>query len=744
MKHQLKILKMHCASCAANIEMMLNRTPGVSRASLNYANEKLQIEFDQSQISIDKIKKIIVDLGYDYQEISAQNKYDSATLFKWRFWISFAIGIPVIYLAMGGMLNLQMQNLDARQTAFWEMLLASVVIIANFGIWTSGAKSLWRLRPNMDALIFIGTISAFIFSLYQQFVRPESMTLYYESAVFILIFIALGKYLEAKSKRRAGQAIEKLIGLQPNEATVLDKDQHENIKPIADIKIGEHILAKPGEKIALDGQVIEGYSSTDEKMLTGESIPIEKSIGSQVFAGTINQSGRLVYRVTSNSEQTMLSQIVKTVDQALSQKPDIQLLADKLALYFVPTVITIATLSLVAWLLLGHSDIALRSFVSVLIIACPCALGLATPTAVMMGTGLAAEKGILIRDLRALQAAAKIKYMAFDKTGTITEGKPRVKEIYPADETLILAYASSLEKSSEHPLATAIIKEGEKQNVKTLPVDDFEAIPGQGVIGNIEGKRTQLGNILMLQQEKVSLKNNIIKKAKELEQQGNTIVYLATNNKLIGLIAVADTVKPEAKKVLTEIKKMNITPVMLSGDNRRVAEAVANEVGIADEFVFAETLPVHKALAIKALQNNDLSALQDKNWNKLEEATTASSHSLVAMVGDGINDSPALAQSDLGIAIGSGSDIALETGDIVLVRNTLTQVPQAIDISKYTLNKIKQNLFWAFIYNVIGIPIAAGALYSWTGLTLNPAIAALAMAFSSLSVVGNSIMMKRR
>lgn len=747
-KHQLQILKMHCASCAANIESYLSKTHGIYKASLNYANEKLSIEYDEKVISIADIKKIITDLGYDSAEIGGEKKDDSK-IFLWRFWASLILGFPAIYLAMGKMIGLPVPGLFSNYYSYTQLISSLLVIMANIGIWWSGIKSLIRLRPNMDSLIFVGTASAFFYSLVRQSLYPESMILYYESAIFILIFIALGKYLEAKSKSRANAAIEKLINLAPPEAIVLDKDNQETIQPVSEIEIGDRILVKPGGKIAVDGKVIEGYSSIDEKMLTGESIPVEKSVGNQVFAGTINQTGSLIYKTEKIGRDTMLSQIISTVDQALSSKAPIQLLADKVALYFVPSVILIALITLIGWLISGQTDLAISNFVAVLIIACPCALGLATPTAVLAGTGLAAEKGVLFKDLQALQAAGKLSYIVFDKTGTVTVGQPKISAMHAETikEKELITIAATLERNSEHPLSRAILDHAKSLKITPGESSDFIAIPGQGVQAKISGEIYLLGNILMLQENKISMKRSLMDQAKRLERDGNTVIYAASQHKLLGIIAIADEIKTESSKVIASIKKIGIKPILLSGDNLRVANAVAREIGIEKDDVLAEVLPHQKALAIKSLQYGLVNELKVRNWELIDDWKLNTDHptvrSTVAMVGDGINDAPALAQSDLGIALGSGSDIALETGDIVLIKNELTDVLKAISISKRTMRKIKQNLFWAFIYNIIGIPIAAGILYSAYHITLNPAIAAGAMALSSVSVVGNSLLMRR-
>ena len=750
MKYQLKILKMHCASCAANIECYLSKTPGINSANLNYANEKLSLDYDPNIIKLEKIRSIVQDLGYDSSELGAKET-DQAKILKNRFILSLILGLPVVYLTMGNMIGLPIPKTIAENISLVELIFSTITIIANITIWNSGIKSLIKLRPNMDSLIFIGTASAYVYSVIQMFFAKTDMPmLYFESAVFILIFISLGKYLESLSKNKANQAVKKLLGLQPMNATKLDEKGNENTVLISEIKVGDLLSVKPGEKIAVDGIVEQGYSSIDEKMLTGESIPAEKTTGSRVFAGTINQTGHIIYRADKVAAETMLSQIIKAVDQALSSKAPIQLLADKISLYFVPVVIIIALISLVVWILAGDASAAMNNFVAVLIIACPCALGLATPTAVMVGTGIAASQGILIKDLGALEAAKNVEIMVFDKTGTLTAGKPRVAYVLPSNtysETQLIKIAASLEHMSEHPLASAILVFAKNKDVAIEKIADFQAIPGQGISGIFHNQELLLGNSYLMQNKKVFLDEKTMINAKNFEQAGNTVVYVAKKKEMVGIIAIFDDVRPQAKITVQALNDEGITSVMLSGDNIMVAQAVAQKVGIEKKNVFAEILPTQKAEIIRALQNKSFDNLNFGHSNLIRnsdlEIRNSTRRVVVAMVGDGINDSPALAQADLGIAIGSGSDIALETGEIVLVKNDLRDLISAIKISRYTLNKIKQNLFWAFIYNIIGIPVAAGLLFPIFGITLNPAIAALAMALSSVSVVTNSLLMKK-
>lgn len=735
-KTLLKISGMHCASCAVNIENDLRKEAGVKSANVNFASEKLYLEYNPNEINIARIKKIIEKLGYKAtEEIIEQEMHDyhkeakaqEIQKLKKRFIFALIFSLPIIYMAMGEMIDLPMPKIFETYGSIIQFVLATVVIISCLNIWISGFKNLLRLIPNMDSLIFIGTAVAYFYSLVISIltflgVKIEAH-LYYESAALILVFISLGKYLEVTTKGKTSEAIKKLIGLQPKEATIIKNDEEVKI-PISEVKVGDIILVKPGEKIPVDGIVIDGYSAVDEKAITGESIPVEKKKDDEVIGATINKTGVLKFKATRVGKNTMLAQIIKIVEEAMGSKAPIQLLADKVSFYFVPSVIGVAILSFIIWLLVGQSlAFALIVFVSVLIIACPCALGLATPTAVMMGTGLAAKNGILIKSGKALEIARNVNMVIFDKTGTLTKGEPSVTDIVRVKDgfskNYILQTAASLEKNSEHPLAQAIVNKAKEKRTSLLAVKNFQAIPGYGVIGEIGRKRILLGTRKLMADYQINFAS-IEEKMIFLENQGKTVMILAQDKEAVGIIAVADTLKDYSGEAVEMIHRMGKKVAMITGDNKRVARAIARELGI--DYVLAEVLPQEKSAEIKKLQSQG---------------------NIVAMVGDGINDAPALAQADLGIALGSGTDIAMETGEIVLVKDDLRDVVKAIDLSKYTLNKIKQNLFWAFFYNTVGIPIAAGILYPLTGWLLNPVIAAAAMAFSSVSVVSNSLLMKR-
>ncbi|MFH1601535.1 MAG: heavy metal translocating P-type ATPase [Candidatus Shapirobacteria bacterium] len=721
-KEILRISGMTCASCVASIEKELKKQPAILKASLNLASEKLVVEFSSKKISLAKIKQIIKDLGYKIEDTLENDSDQVLENYKKRFLFSLLLGLPLFYLAMGPLAGLPVPQIPLPINALIQLLATSAIILVNLRIYSSGLKKLVQKSPNMDSLVTLGTLSAyfysviiigpFLFSSVGEKTRflSEAKGSYFESAAFILVFISLGKYLEALTKGKTSQAIKKLINLAPKTAILL-KGRRELVVPVDQIKVGDLVLIKPGEKIPVDGVVVSGYSGVDEQAITGESVPVEKKKGDKVIGATVNQTGTLVVKTTKVGAETMLAQIIKVVEEAVSSKAPVQLLADKVAAYFVPAVMIIAFVSAGVWLLLGYSfAFSLTTFLSVLIIACPCALGLATPTAVMMGTGLAAQSGILIKSNKALEMAKKIDLVVFDKTGTLTEGKVLVTEVLGDSQSRVLQLAASLENKSEHPLAQAIVNKAKEKGIKLLRVNSFRAFPGRGVTGVVKGEKVFVGSPGWLKS----------KLGKNLEKQGKTVVVVSIGKKPIGAIGLADTLRPDSKQVVAELKKRGKKVALLTGDNRWVAQNIARILGIG-QFSF-EILPHQKALEIKKWQEKGM---------------------VVAMVGDGINDAPALAQADLGIALGSGTDIALETGEIVLIKDDLKKVIEAIDLSRYTLKKIKQNLFWAFFYNIIGIPLAAGLFYPLTGWLLNPALAAAAMAFSSVSVVSNSLLMKR-
>ncbi len=762
----LKIKGMHCASCAVNIENSLKKEKGVSSANVNFAVNKAYLEFDESGIDSLKIKEKIKKLGYGAEEEDEKGKMaghqhegaEEIKKLKNQFIWSFIFGLPIIYMVMGGMLGLPMPGLLERYGIYIQFVLTTIVILICLDIWKTGLRNLLKWMPNMESLIFIGTGAAYFYSviLMALMMAGKSAAMedfYFESAVFILIFISLGEYLETFTKGKTSEAIKKLIGLQAKTARVLkrgaDSRENEEEIPVEEVMVGDIILVKPGEKIPVDGVVIGGYSAVDEKAITGESIPVEKQKDSEVIGATINKTGVLKFKAMRVGKDTMLSQIVKMVEEAMGKKAPIQLLVDKISFYFVPVVLVIAFLSSAVWLALGQPlAFVLTIFVAVLIIACPCALGLATPVSVMMGTGLAAQSGILIKSGKALETARRVNVVVFDKTGTLTRGEPVVMDIveiknpkspegsrqgvaYGAGEIQnkfqiqnskfqILQLAASIEKSSEHPLAQAIVNKAKEENLSLGEAERFEAVPGKGIIASIDGNKVFVGTRKLMADNNIQFPPEAEEKMIKLEDEGKTVVIAALGDFVIGLIALADTLKDYSKEAIASLQKKGKKTAIITGDNKRVADAIAKQLGI--DRVLAEVLPNEKAEEVKKMQAEG---------------------NVVAFVGDGINDAPALAQSDLGIALGSGTDIAMETGDIILIKDDLRDVISAIALSNYTLKKIKQNLFWAFFYNIVGIPVAAGVLYPFTGWLLNPSIAAAAMAFSSVSVVSNALLMKR-
>ena len=731
-----KVYGMTCSACASRVERVTRKLEGVKDASVNFATEKLTVTVEKNKISYEKLKTTIDKAGYRLvEEINLKTETkevsESRRLFN-RFIISLVFTVPLLIISMGhmiGMLLLSIINpkINPLNFALVQFVLTLIVMITGYKFYKIGIKNLFKLAPNMDSLISVSTLAAFIygiFAIYKIIIGDNphdyAMHLYFESIATILTLITLGKYLEAVSKGKTSEAIKKLMGLAPKVATVI-RDNKEMQVSIEDVEISDIVIVKPGEKIPVDGEVIEGITSVDESMLTGESIPVEKVTGSTVIGASINKNGFIKYKATKVGQDTALAQIIKLVEDAQGSKAPIAKIADVMSAYFVPVVISLAIISSVSWLIAGESFIfSLTIFISVLVIACPCALGLATPTAIMVGTGKGAENGILIKGGEALETTHKIDTIVFDKTGTITEGKPKVTDIITnsiSEEELLILAASS-EKGSEHPLGEAILNEGRNKNLKLKKIDKFNAIAGQGIDVVIENKNILLGNrkLMIDQNIDITIFND---KVEDLSNQGKTPMYIAINKEIKGIIAVADVVKVSSKKAIETLHKMGIKTVMITGDNENTAKAIAKEVGIDN--VLAEVLPKDKAKSIKKLQ--------DENKK-------------VAMVGDGINDAPALAKADIGIAIGSGSDVAIESGDIVLIRSDLMDVSNAIKLSKATIRNIKQNLFWAFAYNVLGIPVAMGVLHIFGGPLLNPMIAAAAMSLSSISVLLNALRLK--
>ena len=721
MKTTIDIHGMHCASCAIKIEKALGKIDGVASANVNYATEKASIEHGDT-LNVALLHQAVHNLGYQTDEeekASVAHSHppnphdhmkhggDMKTTAN-RALIAFALAIPSFAIAM---LGIEIPgDIAGRNPAEWlSGLLATVVFL--FPAWSMHKTTFKQARhftAGMDTLITLGTGTAILFSWWQMFVGGH---LYFETAAVIIAFILLGRYFEARSKGKAGEAIKKLLELGAKTAHRVDKDNVVDV-PIEDLRVNDLVLVKPGEKIPLDGEVVEGASSVDESMLTGESVPVGKNVGDTVYGATINAQGALTARITKEPGDTVLSQIVKLVEEAQGQKAPIQKLADTISGIFVPIVIGIAIVTFVVWMIVtGDVNASLIPAVAVLVIACPCALGLATPTAILVGTGRGAQNGILIKNGEALERAGGIHTVMFDKTGTLTEGKPRVTDIISSHPDF-LAISAGLEASSEHPLAKAILDEAKTRQVKPITISDFTSVTGRGVRAVVDKQKALLGSPAFLKEEGVNL-DAVSTDLARLQGDGKTVIVVALNHAVAGLIAIADTLRPEAKEAIAELNRMHLKTVMITGDHRITAEAIAREVGITQ--VHAEVMPDQKLTIVKEAQ---------------------AGKERVAFVGDGINDAPALTQADLGIAMGSGTDIAIEAGQIVLVGGGPEKVVTAIKLSRRTYSTIKQNLFWAFVYNIVGIPLAALGL-------LNPIIAGAAMAFSSVSVVLNSLRLKR-
>ena len=736
MNSKFKISGMTCSACANRIEKVVSKMDGVKEANVNFATEKLSVSYDADAINFGDIKAKVEKAGYklireDEQKVEEKRKkLDEKGKLLWRLILSLIFAVPLLTITMGHMVGMPLPKIidpmmNPLNFAIIQLVLTIPVMIIGYKFYYIGYKNLFKLSPNMDSLIAIGTSAAFIYSLYGTYKiytgdGSYAMSLYYEAAVTILALITLGKYLEAISKGKTSQAIKKLMGLAPKTATIV-RDGKELGIPIDEVIVGDIIIVKPGEKLPVDGEVIEGATAIDEAMLTGESIPVEKTVGSKVIGASINKTGFIKYKATKVGKDTALSQIIKLVEDAQGSKAPIAKMADIIASYFVPIVIVLAILASIGWIIAGENGVfALTIFISVLVIACPCALGLATPTAIMVGTGKGAEYGVLIKGGEALEITHKIDTIVFDKTGTITEGKPVVTDIITTtiSENELLSIAASSEKGSEHPLGEAIVKGAEERNIKFKEISNFKAIPGHGIQVEIEGKTILLGNKKLMSENSIEV-GELGVKSDKLANEGKTPMYIAINNKLEGIIAVADTVKPSSKEAIENLHKMGIKVAMITGDNKKTADAIAKQVGI--DIVLAEVLPEDKA--------NEVKKLQEKG-------------SKVAMVGDGINDAPALAQADIGIAIGTGTDVAIESANIVLMKGDLRDVATAIKLSKATIRNIKQNLFWAFGYNVLGIPVAMGVLHIFGGPLLNPMIGAAAMSLSSVSVLANALRLR--
>lgn len=744
---EIDITGITCQVCVNKIERKVGKLEGVKEIAVNLANSRGKILYDSEKIKLSEILEVIKKLGYEgkkHEDIEEDSKaIESEKKLKQEF-LEFKLAIffsaIVFYISMGTMVGLPVPNIISPEInplnfALIQLILAIPVIYIGRRFYKVGIKQLIMRSPSMDSLIATGTGSAILYSLYGTYKIYSGdfhyvHSLYYESGVVILALILLGKYLENVSKGKTSEAIKKLMNLKSKKATLVRDGKFVQVD-IEEVELDEIVLVKPGESIPVDGVVVEGQSSVDESMLTGESIPVEKNIGDKVFGASINKNGVIQVKAQAIGKDTVISKIIKLVENAQGSKAPIAKIADKVSGYFVPTVMLIATVAGITWYYLGSRGIvkiheapsifALTIFVAVMVIACPCSLGLATPTAIMVGTGRGAELGILIKSGEALEKAHKIDTIVFDKTGTLTIGKPKVTDIMSfsnIDEDEILRVAGALEEYSEHPLGEAIVEAGKERKLQFPKVEKFESITGKGVTGVIDGKKVYIGNIKLMRDFSIDIINeNILEK---LAYQGKTPMYIAIEDSLIGVIAVADILKPEAIETIKELKNRGYHVGMITGDNKLTAQAIGKEAGI--DIIFAEVTPEEKYLKVKELQE------QGRN---------------VAMVGDGINDSPALVQANIGIAIGGGTDIAMESADIVLMKRDLKDVLVAMELSHAVIKNIKENLFWAFIYNTVGIPVAAGVLYPLTGHLLNPMIAGAAMAMSSVSVVTNALRLKK-
>ena len=731
---------MSCASCAKNIEDTISSLDGTEEAVVNFATEKMVVKFDKEKLSIAEIEKKVAESGYK-AKLEINNSVDDQAEKKqqeidgiWKRFIYSAIfAVPVLYIAMAEMVGLPtLESLspmgNPKLFSTVQLILVLPVMYLGRKFFTVGIRALLRRKPNMDSLVALGAGAAFLYSVYSTVLaylgdEHAAMHLYYESAAVILTLITLGKYFEGVSKSRTTNAISKLVGLVPKTANLI-KDGEEHVVAVDEISTGDILLVRPGEKVPLDGVVIEGRSTVDESMLTGESIPVEKDINSKVVGASINKTGVFKMKVTKVGKDTTLSQIIKLVEDAQNSKAPIAKLADKISGVFVPIVIVLALIAGILWYFVGDASwsFSLKIIIAVLVIACPCALGLATPTAIMVGTGKGAEHGILIKSSEALQLAKEVDTVVFDKTGTLTEGKISVTNIVTFNnlsEEVLLQLAASVEYLSEHPLGLAIVDEAKNRNLELLEVKDFSSLTGLGISSTVDRKSVLIGN------EKLMLENNIVtkdsvEKAEKYASEGKTPLFIAVDSELAGIIAVADQIKASSLETVEKLHSLGLEVVMLTGDNKKTAQVIAEQLSI--DKVVSEVLPEDKANEIKKLQ------AQGKK---------------VAMVGDGINDAPALVQAEVGIAVGTGTDVAIDAADIVLMKPDLNSVVNAIVLSKKTITNIKENLFWAFFYNVIGIPFAMGVFYIFGGPLLNPMLAGAAMSFSSISVVLNALRLKR-
>ena len=742
-KEEFALEGLQCAGCVSTVEKVVRDLPGVKEANVNLATEKMMVQFNPKEADVQKIMETVSLAGYqailindeeDVLEKTAIKKEKQLQSLKVRAWVSGVFAIVLLYIAMGEMIGLPLpQILQPMEHpivfSVTQLILVTPILWVGRSYFVNGFKALIRKHPNMDSLVALGTSAAILYSVWStiRILAGEYhyvMHLYVESAAVILAFITVGKYFETLTKGRTSQAIQSLVALSPKVATVI-RDGKEVEVPVEELQVGEVVFVRPGEKIPVDGVILSGESFVDESMITGESVPVFKKEGSKVVGATLNTTGSFQVEVSQVGKDTTLSQIIRLVEEAQGSKAPIAAIADRVAGIFVPIVMGLSLLAGLYWGLIGGEsfEFVVTVMISVLVIACPCALGLATPTAIMVGTGFGAKRGILIKSSAALEEAGHVGVVLLDKTGTITNGKPKVVDIqvfndYSKEE--VLKVAASIEKHSEHPLGKAIVEEAEKQEFDVLPIEQFQSISGMGIQGIVDGKEVLLGNHLLLQNQEIAVDdfNTVID---EVASQGQTAMFVAIQKQVAGIIVVADTIKATSKEAIQQMKALGLQVRMVTGDHEKTAKAIANEVGI--ETVYSQVLPNEKASVVEQL---------------LEEGYQ------VAMVGDGINDAPALAKATVGIAIGSGVDVAIETADMVMMQDDLRLVAKTIQLSKMTMMTIKENLFWAFIYNVIGIPVAMGVLHFFGGPLLSPMIAGAAMSFSSVSVVLNALRLNHK
>jgi Cu+-exporting ATPase len=738
-KVTLPIQGMTCASCVNKVEKALSSLKGVIQVNVNFATERASVEYIPEEVTVRDLKKAVQDAGYQVLEVKEEDIVEKERLareaelsrLKWKFIVGVTLLVPILILMYSASPLERWLGLSRNINFFIQFLLATPVQFwAGWQFYVGFWKAAKHKTSDMNTLIAVGTSAAYLYSLIAIFLPHLFMVkglmhdVYFDTSAAIIVLILLGRFLEARAKGRTSEAIKKLIGLQPKTARVIRNGGEVDI-PVGEVALGDIVVVRPGEKIPVDGIVREGYSSVDESMVTGESLPLEKKAGDTVIGATINKTGTFKFEATRVGKDTVLAQIIRLVQEAQGSKPPIARMVDVIASYFVPIVILIAIVTFIVWYFFGpHPALtyAFLNFVAVLIIACPCALGLATPTSIMVGTGKGAENGILIRGAEALETAHQLNTIVLDKTGTLTKGEPSVTDVIESErftQKEILTLAASAEKGSEHPLGEAIIKKAREEDLTLLASKDFQAIAGYGIEVMIDSKKILLGNSRLMEERKVVL-NRLSAKAEYLSSEGKTAMFLAVEGEAAGIIAVADTLKENSKEAVEALHRMGLEVVMLTGDNERTAKAIARQIGM--DRVLAEVLPEMKAEEVKRLQSEGKK---------------------VGMVGDGINDAPALAQADVGIAIGTGTDVAMESSDITLIGGDLRGIVTAIALSKATIRNIKQNLFWAFAYNTILIPVAAGVLFPFFGVLLNPIFAAGAMAFSSVTVVSNALRLRR-